>query len=57
MTFRRITAWGLIAGLAYTDMRDMTPGFILDCYILRRNYDDMMHGIQRGEETCPTTSV
>lgn len=49
MTFRRIISWGLIAGLTYTEMRDMQPGLILDCFILRRNYDDQMHGIQRGE--------
>ena len=49
MTFRRIIAWGLIAGLSYTEMQDKQPGFIMDCYFLRRNYDDLMHGIQRGE--------
>lgn len=49
MTFRRIISWGLIAGLSYTEMQDMLPGFILDCFILRQNYDDQMHGIQRGE--------
>ena len=49
MTYRRIVSWGLIAGLRYADMMDMQPGFILDMFILRRNYDDMMHGIQRGE--------
>ena len=49
MTFRRIIAWGLIAGLSYTEMQDRQPGFILDCYLLRRSYDDQMHGIQRGE--------
>lgn len=51
MTFRRIISWGLIAGLSYTEMQEQTPGFILDCFILRRNYDDQMHGIRRGEQS------
>lgn len=50
MTFRRIVSWGLIAGLTYTEMQGMQPGFILDAFILRRNYDDQMHGIKRGED-------
>lgn len=54
MTYRYIVSCGLIAGLAYTEMTDMLPGFILDCFIRRRNYDDQMHGIKRGEENCPT---
>lgn len=57
MTFRRIISWGLIAGLTYTEMQDMTPGFLLDQYIYRRNYDDQMHGIQRGENTWQMTSA
>ena len=50
MTYRRIVSWGLIAGIRFTEMQDMQPGFIMDAYILRRNYDDMMHGIQRGDD-------
>lgn len=49
MTYRRIVSFGLIAGLTYTDMQDMAPGFVLDCYVLRRNYDEAMHGIKRGD--------
>lgn len=54
MTYRYIVSCGLIAGLKYTEMADMKPGFVLDCFIRRRNYDDIMHGIRRGEESCPT---
>lgn len=54
MTFRYIISCGLIAGLSYTEMADMKPGFVLDCFIRRRNYDDMMHGIRRGDENWPT---
>ena len=50
MTYRRIVSWGLIAGLSYTEMQGMQPGMILDEFILRRNYDDQMHGIKRGED-------
>jgi len=54
LTYRYIVSCGLIAGLTYTEMADMKPGFVLDCFIRRRNYDDMMHGIRRGEENWPT---
>ena len=54
MTYRYIVSCGLIAGLSYTEMADMNPGFVLDCFIRRRNYDDMMHGIRRGDENWPT---
>ena len=50
MTFRKIVSYGLIAGLTYTEMQDLRPGFVLDQFILRRNYDDVMHGIKRGED-------
>lgn len=49
MTYRRIISWGLIAGLRYTEMESMQPGMILDEFIFRRDYDDQMHGIKRGE--------
>lgn len=49
MTYRKIVSYGLIAGLTYTEMQDLRPGFVLDQFILRRNYDDVMHGIRRGE--------
>lgn len=56
MTYRKIVAWGLIAGLTYTEMKDMAPGFIMDSFILRRNYDDQMHGIRRGEGNWQTSA-
>lgn len=27
----------------------MTPGFLLDLYVLHRAYDDEQHGIKRGD--------
>ena len=39
--------WGLVAGLTFTEMRHMTPGFIVDQYVWRRCYDDEQHGIRR----------
>ena len=48
MTFRKIISYGLIAGLTYTEMQDMLPGFVLDCFVFRQNYDEAMHGIKRG---------
>ena len=35
----------------------MTPGFLMDCFIRRRDYDDMMHGIRRGETNWEATSA
>lgn len=40
-------SYGLIAGLSYETMMDMTPGEILDLFIYRRKYDDALMGIQR----------
>lgn len=42
-------SWGLIAGLTYTEMQGMVPGLVLDLYIRRRDYDYLLHGIQRGD--------
>ena len=39
--------WGLTAGLSFTEMKDMSPGMIIDMYIWRRAYDDQQHGIKR----------
>ena len=39
--------WGLVAGLSYTEMGEMSPGMIADCYVWRRAYDDEQHGIKR----------
>lgn len=48
MTYRAVTAWGMIAGLSYEDTRRLSPGMLLDLYVLRRAYDDEQHGIKRG---------
>ena len=42
MTERQIYSCGLIAGLTVREMRHMTPGFILDMYYWRVNYDSRM---------------
>ena len=47
LTWRRVTAWGLIAGLSVTDQREMIPGMVLDIYLCRQDYDDEQHGIRR----------
>ena len=48
MTARRVTAFGLIAGLSYTETRRTVPGAVMDLYIYRRRYDDEQHGIKRS---------
>ena len=55
MTFRKIVSYGLIAGLTYTEMTDLSPGFVMDCFIRRRDYDDEMHGIRRGDNSWEAT--
>ena len=50
MTPRRVTAWGLIAGVSIADQKEMTPGFLCDLYVLRRAYDDEQHGITREKD-------
>ena len=55
MTFRKIVSYGLIAGLTYTEMMDLSPGFVMDCFIRRRDYDDEMHGIRRGDNSWEAT--
>lgn len=39
--------YGLVAGLAFSEMGEMPPGMIVDFYIWRRTYDDQQHGIRR----------
>ena len=38
---------GLTAGLNFAEINRMRPGAVMDLFIYRRNYDDMMHGIIR----------
>ena len=38
---------GLTAGLNLQEIHRMKPGTVLDLFIYRRNYDDVMHGIIR----------
>ena len=49
---RQVTAWGLIAGLTYTETRRMTPGAVIDLFVYRRRYDDEQHGIKRKRTRC-----
>ena len=47
MTARTVTAWGLIAGVSWSEQQELTPGFLCDLFVLRRGYDDEQHGISR----------
>lgn len=40
----------MIAGFSYTELKELRPGFVLDEYVLRREYDDEQHGIKRGDD-------
>ena len=50
MTFRQAVSYGLIAGLRLEEMRNMAPGQILDLFVYRRKYDEVMHHITRKRE-------
>lgn len=39
LTVREIYSKGLIAGLSYSEMRHLEPGFILDMFAMRFKYD------------------
>jgi hypothetical protein len=43
MTERDIYSVGLIAGLSYSEMRHMLPGFILDMGSMRMDYDSRIN--------------
>ena len=49
MTARKCLGYGLIAGLSKKEALESPPGQVIDLYIMRRNYDDAMHGIVRQE--------
>ena len=38
-----VVSWGLIAGLSLEEIHRMKPGAVLDLFIYRRRYDDVMH--------------
>ena len=40
----------MIAGVSYEEQKELTPGFLCDLFVLRRNYDDEQHGITRVED-------
>lgn len=47
MTARKCIGYGLIAGLTLGEALASEPGFVFDVYLMRRNYDDVQHGIKR----------
>lgn len=47
MTARKCVGYGLITGMTLDEVLASPPGFVLDMYIMRRNYDDEQHGIKR----------
>lgn len=55
MSYRRLVAFGLIAGMTYTEIHRETPGFILDMYAEKVDYDmqvnygkRILHTLGRG---------
>lgn len=46
---RRLIGCGLIAGMTLKEIMRAAPGFVMDMYLYKQDYDDVMHGIRRGE--------
>ena len=44
-----VVSWGLIAGLKLEEIHKMRPGAVMDLFIYRRRYDEVMHWITREE--------
>lgn len=44
-----VVSWGLIAGLQLDEIHRMRPGAVMDLFLYRRKYDDIMHWITREE--------
>ena len=44
-----VVSWGLIAGLRLEEINKMRPGAVMDLFIYRRQYDEVMHWITREE--------
>ena len=44
MTIREYYGYALVAGIQYRDARHMTPGFILDMYVIRARHDMKIRG-------------
>jgi hypothetical protein len=42
-----VVSWGLIAGLTLPEINRMRPGAVMDLFLYRRRYDDIMHWITR----------
>ena len=48
MTYLRVVSFGLTAGLSLQEINRMRPGQVMDLYVYRREYDDVLHWITRG---------
>jgi len=47
MTYLLVVSWGLIAGLSLAEIHRMRPGAVIDLFLYRRQYDDVLHYITR----------
>lgn len=47
MSSRQVTSCGLIAGMSLEAIRRSPPGFVMDMYRYRQDYDFILHGIRR----------
>jgi hypothetical protein len=47
MRSRRVVSCGLIAGMSMDAIRRSPPGYIMDLYMYRQDYDMSLHGMRR----------
>lgn len=50
-------AWGLIAGISYTELLGMRPGVVLDLFMYRFRYDCQQHGLREMPEGSNDTDL
>ena len=50
LTAREIYGYGLIAGIPIREARRMEPGFVMDMYWMRGQYDARMSGMKTARQ-------
>ncbi len=50
LTWRKVTGWGLVAGISLAEQEELTPGMVCDLFAVRMEYDDQQHGVRRKKK-------
>ena len=46
MSLRQVLSYALAAGMSLNDCKGRTPGFVIDMFLYRRQYDFLLHGLK-----------